>query len=110
MRESSPHRPVAPISSPAKTIGTPGSPTARLSAATWRSCEPTTVRMRAVSWLPRMFQLATSERQGMREWKARSDATAWWPVIAGTATGSPGRVWWKSGLRSHDQTWRVKPA
>ena len=56
-RESSPSMPSRPSSSPAKTIGTPGSVNCRPTATWCRAAEPVVVRIRGVSCEPRMFQL-----------------------------------------------------
>ena len=95
-RESSPLTPSSPISSPAKSIGTPGRVNCRPAATRCTAASPpTTVRIRAESWEPRMFQLDAVARQPSVPCQARSVSTTRRAVASGDrhrpAEGAGGR-------------------
>ena len=102
--------PSSPSSSPAKSIGTPGSVNWSPAATRWTAASPpTTVRMRAESWEPRMFQLAQVARQPSVPCQARKVSTTSLPPRRGTGTGRPKARAGEAGSRSHDQTGQEKP-
>ena len=113
-RASSPQAPSSPSSSPAKSIGTPGSRHLQADAdEVARRATPAIVRKRAVSWLSSRFQECSTVSHGTPARKRRTRATQLGAVELRHAGGHAPELLLLLGLgssrSSHVQSGRRKP-